>query len=143
MPSGEEEEIAERGRPPVFFNAGAARAFLAFFTNLQSHSESYRHDDHEPSPPAFGEIRPRFCKNLMTIGGRERETFNSFFELPIAPSLFRGLERGSATDPLAPRRKARERPPATVADLMKTAARVYLANAFSCVHLQGETVSCG
>ena len=23
------------------------------FTNLQSHSESYRHDDHGPSPPAF------------------------------------------------------------------------------------------
>jgi len=47
MPSGEEEEIAERGRLPVFFNAGAARAFLAFFTNLQSHSENtYRQDDH-------------------------------------------------------------------------------------------------
>jgi hypothetical protein len=39
----EEEEIAERRRLPVFFNAGAARAFLvflAFFTNLQSHSGS-------------------------------------------------------------------------------------------------------
>jgi hypothetical protein len=47
MPSGEEEEIAERGRLLVFFIAPAARAFLAFFTNLQSHSEStYRHDDH-------------------------------------------------------------------------------------------------
>src|SRR6476660_1157269 len=50
MPSGEEEEIPECGRLPVFFNAGAARAFLAFFTNLQSHSGStYRHDDHGPS----------------------------------------------------------------------------------------------
>jgi hypothetical protein len=29
MPSGEEEEIAERGRPPVFFNGGAARAWLS------------------------------------------------------------------------------------------------------------------
>ena len=53
MPSGEEEEIAAPGRLPAFFNAGAARAFLvflAFFTNLQSHSGStYRHDDHGPS----------------------------------------------------------------------------------------------
>jgi hypothetical protein len=69
MPSGEEEEIAARGRLPVFFNAGAARAFSAFFTNLQSHSGStYRHDDHGPSPPAFGEIRSRFCKNLKNSG---------------------------------------------------------------------------
>ena len=27
--------------------------------------------------------------------------------------------------------------------LARLAGRVYLANAFSCVHLQGETVSCG
>jgi hypothetical protein len=65
MPSGEEEEIGERGRLLVFFNAGAARAFLAFFTNLQSHSEStYRHDGHERSPPAFGEIRSRLFQEL-------------------------------------------------------------------------------
>jgi hypothetical protein len=43
-----------------------------------------------------------------------------------------------------PPTKPFQRPPAAVADLMKTlTGRVYLANAFSCVHLQGETVSCG
>lgn len=40
MPSGEEEDVAERGRLSVFFIAPAARAFLAFFTILYSHSES-------------------------------------------------------------------------------------------------------
>jgi hypothetical protein len=39
--------------------------------------------------------------------------------------------------------KPRDRSAAS-GDLMKTLlGRVYLANALSCVHLQGETVSCG
>lgn len=36
MPSGEEEETAERGEPLLIFNALAARAFMVFHTEHPS-----------------------------------------------------------------------------------------------------------
>lgn len=73
MPSGEEEEIAERGRLPVFLNAGAARAFLAFFTNLQSHSGSaYGHDDESVLRTGLSSmLEPEPLRNVSAHAGND------------------------------------------------------------------------